>query len=190
MDAAPRISRRWSGSTSTRTGIRSSASDETKLPIDGVGERKVEAIVRAEGRRLALKCSGTRSCSRGVPDPPAGEPLPVRVPRREGREGPRPAAASSQGAGDRSWRAGDRPTRDPLDRRRRGGRDRSVWTHFLRGLVARGLAGVGLAVSDAHAGLKARSRRCSGAPGSAAPSISCAIVSGTPGAISTACWRR
>jgi transposase-like protein len=32
---------------------------------------------------------------------------------------------------------------------------RESWTHFLRGLVARGLHGVKLVVSDAHAGLKA-----------------------------------
>jgi putative transposase len=31
----------------------------------------------------------------------------------------------------------------------------AFWTKFLRGLVARGLVGVGLAISDAHAGLKA-----------------------------------
>ena len=31
----------------------------------------------------------------------------------------------------------------------------AFWTDFLRGLVARGLVGVGLAISDAHAGLKA-----------------------------------
>jgi putative transposase len=32
---------------------------------------------------------------------------------------------------------------------------RESWTHFLRGLAARGLRGVKLVVSDAHAGLKA-----------------------------------
>ena len=31
----------------------------------------------------------------------------------------------------------------------------TFWTEFLRDLVARGLVGVGLAISDAHAGLKA-----------------------------------
>ena len=31
----------------------------------------------------------------------------------------------------------------------------AFWTDFLRGLVSRGLVGVGLAISDAHAGLKA-----------------------------------
>jgi transposase-like protein len=31
----------------------------------------------------------------------------------------------------------------------------TFWTDFLRDLVARGLVGVGLAISDAHAGLKA-----------------------------------
>jgi putative transposase len=32
--------------------------------------------------------------------------------------------------------------------------DGAVWTAFLRGLVARGLAGVKLVVFDAHQGLK------------------------------------
>ena len=31
----------------------------------------------------------------------------------------------------------------------------AFWTDFLRGLIARGLVGVQLAISDAHAGLKA-----------------------------------
>ncbi len=41
---------------------------------------------------------------------------------------------------------------------------RESWTHFLRGLVARGLHGVRLVVSDAHVGLKAAiTAVCSGA---------------------------
>jgi putative transposase len=64
----------------------------------------------------------------------------------------------------------------------------AFWTEFLRSLVARGLAGVQLVVSDAHEGLKRRSPGCSRAPGSAAPSTSCGTVSATPAATSTACW--
>ncbi len=33
--------------------------------------------------------------------------------------------------------------------------DTAAWTEFLRGLVARGLAGVELVISDAHGGIKA-----------------------------------
>jgi len=36
-----------------------------------------------------------------------------------------------------------------------GAETEAFWTEFLRGLVARGLVGVQLAISDAHAGLKA-----------------------------------
>jgi putative transposase len=38
----------------------------------------------------------------------------------------------------------------------------AFWTDFLRGLVARGLVGVQLAISDAHAGLKASSAKVLG----------------------------
>ena len=40
----------------------------------------------------------------------------------------------------------------------------AFWTEFLRGLVARGLIGVELAISDAHPGLKAAIARVLGAP--------------------------
>jgi putative transposase len=39
----------------------------------------------------------------------------------------------------------------------------AVWTDFLRGLVARGLTGVQLTISDAHAGLKAAIAKVLGA---------------------------
>lgn len=40
----------------------------------------------------------------------------------------------------------------------------AFWTEFLRSLVARGLIGVQLAISDAHAGLKAAIARVLGCP--------------------------
>lgn len=40
----------------------------------------------------------------------------------------------------------------------------AFWTDFLRSLVARGLVGVQLAISDAHPGLKAALARVFGAP--------------------------
>ena len=63
----------------------------------------------------------------------------------------------------------------------------AFWTAFLRGLIKRGLVGVQLAISDAHAGLKAAS---SAAPGSAAPCTSSETVSAMRARISTACWPR
>jgi hypothetical protein len=49
--------------------------------------------------------------------------------------------------------------------------DGAGWPAFVRGLVARGLSGVQLVISDAHRGLVERSdRRCRARPGSdAAP---------------------
>jgi len=91
------------------------------------------------GRRLALAAVGRRA-------------LPVPVDRRPGGEGPRGRAHPE---GQRDGRHGGqrrRPAGDP-----RGGRghrgDRAGWLAFLRGLLARGLSGVELAISDAHGGL-------------------------------------
>jgi putative transposase len=50
--------------------------------------------------------------------------------------------------------------------------DELFWTTFLRSLKDRGLGGVQLVISDAHAGLKAAiARVLQGRPGSAAGSI-------------------
>src|SRR5215216_3536638 len=74
--------------------------------------------------------------------------------RRQGREGPRRRPRRREGAGDRPRRARDRPPGDPsIDVGE--AETEAFWTNFLRGLVARGLVGVQLAISDAHAGLKA-----------------------------------
>jgi Transposase, Mutator family len=55
----------------------------------------------------------------------------------------------------------------------------ACWREFLRSLRARGLDGVKLAITDAHAGSSRRSPRCWAARGSAAPSTSCATRSAT-----------
>jgi hypothetical protein len=58
----------------------------------------------------------------------------------------------------------------------------AFWTGFLRGLVKRGLVGVQLAISDAHAGPEGRDRQGPrAARGSAAPCTSCAIPTPRPG---------
>ncbi len=66
----------------------------------------------------------------------------------------------------------------------------AFWREFLQSLVARGLVGVQLAVSDAHPGLRRRSPRSSAAPGNAAPSTSCATWSATPARSRRRCSRR
>jgi putative transposase len=66
----------------------------------------------------------------------------------------------------------------------------AFWTDFVRSLVARGLVGVQLVISDAHEGLKNAIAKSSVRRGSAAPCTSSATASATPAATSTACWRR
>jgi transposase-like protein len=55
----------------------------------------------------------------------------------------------------------------------------AFWREFLRGLRARGLAGVRLCVSDAHDGCGRRSPRCWAVLGSGARCTSCATCSAT-----------
>ena len=65
----------------------------------------------------------------------------------------------------------------------------AFWTQFLRSLVARGLVGVQLAISDAHPGLKAAIARVLGTAWQrAAPSTSCATSEATRARTSTTCW--
>jgi putative transposase len=66
----------------------------------------------------------------------------------------------------------------------------AFWREFLRSLVARGLHGVQLAISDAHPGLKAALAQVLVLPGSAARCTSCATAWATPERISTVCWPR
>ena len=62
----------------------------------------------------------------------------------------------------------------------------AFWTEFLRGLVARGLVGVQLAVSDAHAGLKAAIAKVLGCAWQRCTVHFLRDCSATPAAISTA----
>jgi len=61
----------------------------------------------------------------------------------------------------------------------------AFWRDLLRSLVARGLIGVELAISDAHRPSRARWRRSSARRGSAAPRTSSGICAATCGATST-----
>jgi len=66
----------------------------------------------------------------------------------------------------------------------------AFWTDFLRGLIKRGLGGVQLAISDAHAGLKAAIAKVLGCAWQRCTSTSCATASATHVRTSTGCWRR
>jgi hypothetical protein len=66
----------------------------------------------------------------------------------------------------------------------------AFWREFLRSLVRRGLTGVQLVISDAHEGLKQAIAQVLSAPGSAAPSISCATRSGIAPRTSSNWWAR
>jgi putative transposase len=94
-------------------------------------DEQVEAFRQRPLRATTPTCGSTRRGSRGRRRPGGGE-----------------------GGGDRLQGARDGQARDPRLRRRRGG-DEAFWSSFLRSLIARGLSGVQLVVSDAHEGLKA-----------------------------------
>src|SRR5829696_2680508 len=64
----------------------------------------------------------------------------------------------------------------------------AFWTTFLRGLVKRGLIGVQLAISDAHAGLKAAIAKVLGCAWQRCTVHFLRTASGTPARISTGCW--
>jgi putative transposase len=66
----------------------------------------------------------------------------------------------------------------------------AFWRSFLRSLVERGLTGVQLVVSDAHAGLKQAIAQVLAVPGSAAPSTFCGRRSAMRARSSRACSRR
>jgi putative transposase len=66
----------------------------------------------------------------------------------------------------------------------------AFWTEFLRSLIARGLTGVQLVVSDAHEGLKAAIARLLRCPWQRCTVHFLRIASPTPAATSTGCWPR
>jgi putative transposase len=66
----------------------------------------------------------------------------------------------------------------------------AFWTEFVRSLVARGLSGVRLVVSDAHEGLKAAIARVLSCPWQRCTVHFLRIASATPAATSTGCWPR
>ena len=129
--------------------------------VNGVSTRKVERVVEQLGvdaheqEHRQPHLPAARRARRGLPQPAAGGRLPVPVagcPRGAGagerrRHGaPEGAAGGLRGARDGPAR-GDRPAVGEVE-------SEAEWRDFLRELVARGLTGVQLVISDAHQGLK------------------------------------
>jgi putative transposase len=128
----------------------------------GLGERCLDAQGRSPGRaarhpghvegpRLGA-LPGARSAGRDLPPATARGRVPLPVVGRQARQGARPRPRALEGAGDRLRRRRLRPPRGDRARPRRG--RVGAWVEFLRSLGARGLAGVRLAVSDHHEGIR------------------------------------
>ena len=64
----------------------------------------------------------------------------------------------------------------------------AFWTEFLRGLVKRGLVGVQLAISDAHAGLKAAIAKVLGCAWQRCTCTCSRTAWAMRAKISTGCW--
>ena len=137
--------------------------------VCGVSTRRVDQLVESLGLRISqVRGEPDRRAARragaGVSRAAVGGPLPLSVRRREDREGPRRRPRAAQGRRGRARRSRDRARArssawtSAKRRPRRSGRE------FLRQLVARGLVGVQLAISDAHPGLKAALATVLGAP--------------------------
>ena len=135
--------------------------------VCGVSTRRVDQLVESLGLRTS-RSEVSRSC--GLLDDQ------VEAFRQRPLEGRYPTCASTPssrrsvtGAGWWGVR-GHRPRRPRVRTqgdhrpRRRGGRDRGLLRELLRSLVARGLVGVELAISDAHPGLKAALAQVLGCP--------------------------
>ena len=129
--------------------------------VDGVSTRKVERLVEQLGVEGISKSTVSRIC-KGLDEraeafrsrPLEGAYpylwLDARIERvRDGRRPPR----APQGAAGRLRGPRVRP-REVIGIEVGQVESEDAWREFLRGLVARGLAGVPLVVSDAHPGLK------------------------------------
>jgi putative transposase len=66
----------------------------------------------------------------------------------------------------------------------------TFWTDFVRSLVARGLVGVQLVISDAHEGLKNAIVKALGAPWQRCTVHFLETASAAPARINTGCWPR
>ena len=127
--------------------------------LHGVSTRKVDDLVRALGADTGI----TRARSAGSAPTwtsevgafrdrsLAGQPLPLRVPRRHLLQGPGQPPGGVPGGGGGHRGSGD-GRREVLGFAVGDSEDGAFWTAFLRSLKARGLAGVQLVIADAHLG--------------------------------------
>lgn len=129
--------------------------------VHGVSTRSVDDLVAAMGVESGVSksevsriCSRPGSRDRGVPHPqPGPHAVPVRVRRCDLLQGPRRGARGLSGAGGGHRGVHRWHPRGTGDRGRRQ-RVLRVLAGVLASLKARGLSGVHLVISDAHAGLK------------------------------------
>ena len=128
--------------------------------VCGVSTRRVDQLVESLGLRISQvrrSVGSARALDEHVEafrSAPAGGPLPVSVRRRQGREGPRRRARRAK-ALVVAHAVHETGRREIISLDVGEAETEAFWTDFLRGLVARGLVGVQLAISDAHPGLKA-----------------------------------
>lgn len=127
--------------------------------VHGVSTRKVEDLVKAMGVAGLSKSSVSRICQTLDEEVEAfrTRPLDKAFPYvwfdakiekvREGRRVVSNAVVIAYGLGEDGYR-------EVLGVAVGGSENEACWTEFLRDLVARGLHGVQLAISDAHEGLK------------------------------------
>ena len=129
--------------------------------LAGVSTRRMDKLVKTLGHRLAVEVAGLpdggrpRRHRRGVPPPPPRRRRAVHVRRRRRAhdEGPR-----RRPRGQRR-RAASRPASTATATAKSSAcasppaKTGAAWNEFFADLVARGLAGVRLVTSDAHAGL-------------------------------------
>ena len=192
------------GSASSRASCSRASAASRRWSLSS--SRSMSAVSRPGGSISSSRASGLRiSKKRGQPHRRAtrragpsvpraavrrAAPLPVR--RRQGREGPRRRARRQQVRGRRAWCPGDRTPRDHRPRRSARLRPRRSGATFGGQLGrARPDAGVHLAMSNAHPGLKAALAQVLGTAWQRCTCTTCArAVWGTPARTSTGSARR
>ena len=136
--------------------------------VCGVSTRRVDQLVESLGLRIS-KSEVSRIA--GLLDEQVqafraaavGGPLPVSVRRRQGREGPRRRSRARKCVVI-AHAVHETGRREIIGLDVGAAETEAFWREFLRSLVARGLVGVQLAISDAHPGLKAALAQVLGAP--------------------------
>jgi len=136
--------------------------------VAGVSTRKVDQVVESLGLRIS-KSEVSRICAGLDEQVDASATGRSRVATRTcgwtpGREGPRRRPRRQEGAGARPTRCTSPANREVIALDVGEAETEAFWRSFLRSLVERGLNGVQLVVSDAHAGLKKAIAQVLGCP--------------------------